>query len=318
MLTRITTQSVDANGRFDYWRQLFVASYLDQPCDSRTKGFRGELVRSATQDGVTFVNLRADPIVCDFGKRESGLMLLGYIRSGRLRVFHGRDETAELGPEDGLALFDCDQGVTTSSARHDMSYLVLPRSLAVAAMGEDPTPRDSAMRLLPKAGLAPILTAHLEALTVHSEHLDAVELQTALGAAGSLAVTLLATLRRITRLDADTLDDAFFASALRQIELNISNSAFTAGHLAALIGCSRSHLYRLFVRRRQTVAGHLRDLRLRRARMLLETHPTEPVGMIALHCGYPDLSAFGKAFRRHFSMTPSECRELACSASLPG
>jgi AraC-like DNA-binding protein len=308
---------VDADGRFDYWRQLFVASHLDRQRSSNTKDFRGDLKRSTTQDGITFVNLRADPIVCNFGRRESGLVLLGYVRSGYIRFNHGRDETAELRPEDGLALFDCDRRIVTSSARHDMSYLVLPRSLAVAAIGEDPTQRGTALRLLPRTGLTPILRAHLEALTVHGEQLDGLELQSALGAASSLAVTLLARLRRAARIDVDALDEAFFSSAHRQIELNIGNPGFMADNLAGLLGCSRSHLYRMFARRDKTVAGHLRETRLRRARTMLETYPAEPVGMIALRCGYPDLSAFGKAFRRHFGITPSECRESAQAALLP-
>jgi len=312
------TQSVGASDRFDYWRQLFVASYLDKPRHPDSGDFRGRLIRSTTHGNVTFVSHRADPIVSAFGRRESGLVLLGRIHSGRVRVFQNHGETADLGSGSGLVLFDCDRPATTYSTRYEMSHLVLPRSLVAAALGEDPVPRGMAARRIPDTGLAPILQAHLAALAEHGQNLNAVELQCALGAAGSLALTLLAGLGAATRLDDDTVDDALLASAERQIALNLGNPAFTADRLAGLLGCSRSHLYRLFARHGKTVAGRLREVRLRRARALLETHWGEPIGTIALRCGYPDLSAFGKVFRRHFGVSASDCRDAARSARRPG
>ncbi|MGO4124638.1 helix-turn-helix domain-containing protein [Inquilinus sp. YAF38] len=64
----------------------------------------------------------------------------------------------------------------------------------------------------------------------------------------------------------------------------------------------------MFATRDRTVAGDLREVRLRRARRLIETQPDRPIGLIAFDCGYTDLSAFGKAFKRRFGLGPSDWR----------
>jgi len=56
------------------------------------------------------------------------------------------------------------------------------------------------------------------------------------------------------------------------------------------------------------VGDCLHEIRLRHAGRLLETLPTEPIALIAFDSGYIDLSAFGKAFKRRFSLTPGDWR----------
>ncbi|MDB6178313.1 GlxA family transcriptional regulator [Paracoccus sp. Z330] len=56
-----------------------------------------------------------------------------------------------------------------------------------------------------------------------------------------------------------------------------------------------------------------RQLRLEAARRLLETGQ-DPVSEVATRCGWADHSAFARAFRQQFSMTPREWRLARCSA----
>ncbi|CAM5200379.1 HTH-type transcriptional activator RhaR [Castellaniella defragrans] len=307
---RITTRQVAPSDRLDYWRRFFTATFIDEsPDSSPPDGYRGELLRSDVDGGIAFVNINADPNVCHFGRRDSDLMLLGYVRSGR-GLIQQRREVSVVQPDSGLMLFDCGRPVSLSATRHDMSYLALPRSFVTAAMGVDPAACGGAAFKLPGGGLSPILRAHFDVMVAHGERLDAFEGRATIQAASALAVALLASAGR-RRLEDGMFDDALFTAACRYIELNVDNGALTTQGISAAVGCSRAHLYRLFARRDRTVAGYLRDLRLRRAYLLLETRPAQPIGAIAFLCGYTDLSAFDRAFRRKFGMTPGDCRQIA-------
>src|SRR5882757_1299241 len=216
------TVAIPRKDRFAYWRDLFIGSFIDRDRSLRASDFRGEIVSSVVPNGVTFSNLRADPLICTFGKRDSGLVLLGMVRQGAVGVRQGNDETAVMDARSGLILFDCDRPAVTSSTRYDLTYLALPRSVVTAAMGADPLPRGMAMRFLPNQGLAPILHAHLEAMSSHGLHLAPAESLAAMRAASDMALTLLSRLHPRGIADGEALDEALFTSARRFIEMNLA------------------------------------------------------------------------------------------------
>lgn len=310
---RISTRSVAAGDRLDYWRSQFQASYIDQPRACRGQGFESDMLASAPVGDVAFAHLRGDPVTCRFGTRASGLVLLGCVSAGVVAICHGHGhgQTVTVGPDGGLVLFDCDRPFTTSSQSYAMTYLALPRALVVRALGDDPVAPDEAVRILPSGMLADGLHRHLREMVVQGMDLAAGDANEAVRIARALAISLLAGLRPHWRSLPQSLDRALLDAARHQLRLHAGNPDFTAAQLAMALGCSRAHLYRLFERDGQTITGQLREYRLEHARQLLETRPGEPVGMIAMRCGYTDLSAFGKAFRRQFDLTPSECRHLA-------
>src|SRR5699024_8253954 len=148
---------------------------------------------------------------------------------------------------------------------------------------------------------------HLAAMARHGPSRDSTSAVNAVHTATALGVSLLAGLR--PRWPSQPLlDDALLTSAKHQLHLRAGDPELTAARIARSLGCSRAHLYRLFERQGETVTGHLREFRLQRARSLLATRPHESIGMIALYCGYTDLSAFGKAFRRRYGLTPTDFR----------
>lgn len=143
------------------------------------------------------------------------------------------------------------------------------------------------------------------------ERADATE---ALSTARGLAMTLLA--RRNPRRWSlpEAFDDALLVAARHLLDLYADNPDLTAEQVAAMLGCSRAHLYRVFARADATVAGNLRDARLRRAGRLLKSGSGTQIGEVAWCCGYADFSAFGKAFRRYFGMTPTDFRHQVAIA----
>lgn len=303
---RLTTSLVPVADRLNYWRDLFVCCDISRPETSGGGDFRGELLCCRDRDGVAFFHIRCDPIVCSFGRRKSGLVLVGNVRSGSFNVCHdGR--TTDLDSNSGLILFDCDRRLVVSSTRCELALVALPRPLVVSLLGRSSTLLDRAVVELPKNGLTPILLAQFETMSRYCAGLDATEAAAAMHATTSLAVAALSSIARSVHQE-NELGEYFFAAARRYIEAHASHHELTAAKIAAAIGCSRAHLYRLFADRSTHVGALLRDVRLTRAHTLIETHISRPVGLIAFDCGYSDLSAFGKAFKRRYGVSPGEYR----------
>lgn len=302
-----STREVPKDARFDYWRRLFSAPVLEHSPGVDRGDFSGELRRVVMSDGTGYSHLRVDSHQCRFGVRESDLILFGLVRSGSVHVRHGRDETIALDATSGVVLYDCGRRVTTSSSCNELTYLTLPRATVAAAIGGDPVPRGAAARLLGAGPLASGLRTFLHGLECDGAFRDA-NIAAAVGTARALALTALAGVQRRRRWWSDELDEALYVTACHQIMLRMDDPRLIARSIADTVGCSRAHLYRLFAARGETVAGRLHELRMQRAKRLLEAPAGPSIGAVALRCGYSDLSAFGKSFRREFGMAPNAWR----------
>jgi len=94
----------------------------------------------------------------------------------------------------------------------------------------------------------------------------------------------------------------------RYIEQHIALPDLGPDHLCKMFGLSRASLYRLF----EPIGGvtdYIRTRRLRTALRMLANDGKRTIGEIAYACGFADTSAFSRAFRNHFGMSPSEVRE---------
>ncbi len=84
------------------------------------------------------------------------------------------------------------------------------------------------------------------------------------------------------------------------------------GILARLAGISIPHFHRIFTRYAgENPAGYVRRMRLERAGRKLRAGAVN-ITEVALAAGYDTHAAFGKAFKQHFGLSPSEFRQLGC------
>ena len=85
--------------------------------------------------------------------------------------------------------------------------------------------------------------------------------------------------------------------------------------LAALAGFSVPHFHRIFTARvGENIASYVRRVRLERAGRKLRMGAVD-ITEVALAAGYDTHAAFSKAFKQHFGLSPSEFRQLGCSAA---
>lgn len=301
-----STLGVPANDRLGFWRQFPGGDHIVQPLGS-TGDFFGEFRTALTPAGIGYAELAVDPCVSRFGTNETDMLQLGLVTAGVMRIQHGRDERFVLYSGGEPVLFDGGRPLTTISTRIKLSYLRLSRAAVVAALGEDAVPRGMAIRCLPPGVLTSQLTACLRGLQ-HERTGDAMTVASAVRTARALALVNLANVRGAGHHWPGTLDAALYCAACHQLALRVAQPCVTAAAVAAVLGCSRAQLYRVFAARDDTIAGHLQQLRMQRATALLGARPQLVIGTIALRCGYAEPAAFAKAFRRRFGMTPTDWR----------
>ncbi len=90
------------------------------------------------------------------------------------------------------------------------------------------------------------------------------------------------------------------------------NENLTRQVLSSVAGFSVPHLHRIFIAATgESIIGYIRRMRMERAAHKLRFGAVD-ITEVALAAGYASHAAFGKAFRRHFGLTPSEFRQLGC------
>lgn len=82
--------------------------------------------------------------------------------------------------------------------------------------------------------------------------------------------------------------------------------------LAEVAGFSVPHFHRVFTATTgESAVGYVRRMRLERAGRKLRMGAVD-ITEVARAAGYESHAAFGKAFKGHFGLSPSEFRQLGC------
>src|SRR4026209_58246 len=116
--------------------------------------------------------------------------------------------------------------------------------------------------------------------------------------------------------DIQTLQEApeRIEEVMRYIREHI-NEPLNRERLAAVAGFSVPHFHRVFTAHvGESAASYVRGLRMERAGRKLRMGAVD-ITEVALAAGYDTHAAFGKAFKQQFGLSPSEFRQLGCSAA---
>ena len=85
--------------------------------------------------------------------------------------------------------------------------------------------------------------------------------------------------------------------------------------LAGIANFSVPHFHRIFTGCvGENIASYVRRIRLERAGRKLRMGAVD-ITEVALAAGYNSHAAFGKAFKQQFGLSPSEFRQLGCTAA---
>jgi AraC-like DNA-binding protein len=194
--------------------------------------------------------------------------------------------------------------------------LHLPRLTVEATLGDRIARLHG--KMLSPAGLAPMLRSQLVAVAKMAPRAGNAVRAAALDAVVDLALGVLRC-ELGTRLEDEANDDGLFAAAKVFIARHLGSPRLSPGLIAQHLHCSRAHLYRVFARHGETVAGHVREQRLRRAYALLAAPApdSKAIGDVAYRCGFEDPVHFTRLFRERFGQTPSAFRADGAAGDPP-
>lgn len=170
---------------------------------------------------------------------------------------------------------------------------------------------EAPLRLLPLGMPEPVLAMGYAQLLAGSPALSAPLLSSALSHLQELIAGMLApAIQSVQPLKHEATDIPRLALIRRDILARIDRSDLNLEQIARQHHLTPRQVQRLFAREGTCFSDVVREARLARAHAML-TDPRQHrrrVLEIALDSGFDDVSAFGRAFRRQFGLSPSEVR----------
>jgi AraC-like DNA-binding protein len=108
-------------------------------------------------------------------------------------------------------------------------------------------------------------------------------------------------------LDEKTGDPDFIEKAINTINELILSGQIDANHVAECLGMSLFQFrQRLTALTDETPQAFIQNIRMKRARHLLDNHPELNISEIATLCAYNDTPNFTRAFKKTFGVTPTQ------------
>ena len=306
-LVDLTTDGVAARERIDYWRDVVLRRTRPE-VPQRAQLFRAHL-RRIVLDEVELIEHAADAVVSGRSPGRTRFdggddIALELIRAGTSKLTHNGQHRLRSGD---LYLVDYARPLKTELTRHRASGVVLSRRKVREALGDDLSAL--AGHRVPARGLAAVLRAHMTTTLDEAPHMTAQDRVVATNAAAEMALAILQA-SRLGAADPDQFGDGLYQAACAVIDRACADPELSPERIALTVGCSRATLYRLFARRAQSVAASVWQARLERARRMLGS--AKSIGMtisdVALLCGFADMPAFTRMFKRRYGMTPREAR----------
>ncbi|MFC4298841.1 helix-turn-helix transcriptional regulator [Castellaniella hirudinis] len=318
VLERLHTHDVEPALRFDAWRERahqWVEMLPPQPgveLEAELTLLRG--------GGSVFGTMRSTAYEMKAAARRLAhapdMVVLVLMQAGELRRDAAPGERGRNGPG-SLGLYDpWRMGRYAYSEGSREAFLALPRSAVRAALGCDP----GNLAIAPAhCVLVPALADqlnHLARMTRQPHRIDAAEYA---GLLESTRMLALLALRNLGRHGMDLPDETEdlnrgrHAAAVRFMARELHRHDLDAAAIAQGVGCSRTRLYAAFAAQGVTIMGTLRDMRLQRARAMIEQAACPNLGAISWRCGFADQSGFSKSFKARFGARPSEWHRPARS-----
>ncbi len=305
-----SVEDLPATERFDAWREsiacIFDVELLDP---ARGRPFLAEV------DAAMFGNLmlartttraqewRRTPLVIG----QDGMdhyMVQFFLEGGQTMSI---DDVEIDCPEGSIIIYDLARDVTTRTSDFTNLSLIVPRDqLAPLLRSED----DQHGRVLsagdPMTGL---LKDHMVSLEKSSHNLTAERAQQLGPATTGLVAACLNGAVGDSPGQSEGIRLAQITVAKRVIEQNLSRPDLSVAFVSRQAGISRSRLYRMF-ESQDGIASYIRERRLRSALFMLADRNRFhlPVFDIAMRCGYASDTAFSRAFRKRFGISPTDVR----------
>lgn len=173
--------------------------------------------------------------------------------------------------------------------------------------GVDASILDLRARTFPAEPRIAVLRQYLLALWSDADALDGGS--DALGAviAQLLAVVLRAPASRSSAISPSNRNA--YTAMLEYVERHLSDPDLGTASISRCCGLAPRTVQDVFARMATTPTAYVTQLRLKKAWTLLIQHRQRSITEIAFDVGFNDSAYFSRRFRRHFGLSPLECRQ---------
>lgn len=315
-----STEDVEDGDRYAYWRESISCIFeVDAARDVREAGFNAEVdahmlgpvmlarTRSRRQHWARTPRLMARDGMDHYMVQlfESGGMFWEDTH-GSFRI-----------PDNGLVVFDLSRDVGSYTDDFTNLSLIIPRDMLSDGLEQ---PDDQHLRVLHGGEpMVALLRDHMLSLKRLAARMSARQAVTVAPATAGLAAACLNSTAGDNPEQRAGIAMAQLGRIRRFVEVHLSDPDLSADWIAVRAGVSRSKLYALFDSF-GGVAAYVRERRLRRALLIL-TDPAQarrPIYDIALDCGYGSDTAFSRAFRARYGVSPADARQSGAVPPQPG
>ncbi|MFF3215670.1 helix-turn-helix domain-containing protein [Streptomyces sp. NPDC002886] len=242
---------------------------------------------------------------------------LALISHGAFRISQRGSESVVAG---GLVLTDTSRPSEGVSAGGQGEAIVLQMPRPAVGLRPDRVDRLLARSLAADRGSGAVLADFLRTLLTHGPRCGPEELRGMGAIALDLATACLARhLGDLGEAPAEARAQETLQRIHRFIDNNLGDPDLTPQVIADRHSMSLRGLHALFADQPRSVAARIRESRLERAHADLARGETRsrPVQAIAARWGFSSATAFSRAFREAYGITPTEHR-AASTASAPG
>lgn len=313
-LYRANAQCFETTDRLDAWAAVAFDTLEFLGAEQSADSFQAELAW-ARANGGEFCSYTGSSYVARGRARtaQQASIVVVYLQRGLLEI-RGPGGLCHVVPEGTLVAFRSLADLRFHWTNVQEVHVVLP---PVRLKRADTALDDQPVVYLDATVVAPFLRNHLALLALRADRLDCAELAGVLDPVLELARVALYSSGRQASLKRAGL--GLYEAALDLIESHCHKPEFGVAALIRALGCSRAKLYRAFASQGCSVTSALRNIRLQRARQLIEAgSPDTSIGSLAYACGFVDQSAFGKMFRRQFGVSPGKWRRSVAAGVSPG
>ena len=309
-----TTRNVAPARQFDVWRDFVVDAHLHWDIHAIRCDRFPAFIRQGRFDGYRLVHLTAahGGVIgrrsrLQIAQDHEALYNLIYVAEGSQCLTLGEREM-RLGPGT-FGLWDSTQPMNfnTGEGLRQITFSVPRRRLDEALPGCE----DFCGQVMDaRSGIGKLFIDCMLALESSFGELSATEAREVLEATTEL---LVATLRAKLPAPAPRRAGDPLRPILAAVDRQLDDPGLTPLRIAQVHGISERHLYRLFAEAHTTPAAWIRHRRLERCRHDLISPSSRHRGVldIAARWGFFDASAFCRAFRQAYGVTPSQMRSQA-------
>ncbi|MCJ2087672.1 helix-turn-helix domain-containing protein [Methylobacterium sp. E-005] len=302
-----STHHIEPERAFDFWRTTALARFGDIARLRPKERFSAKRLTVVSADWI-LTHTISSPVGVTIRPRHID-------RSGRDMVVIGLAVDG-IGYQEqcgsGAQLWAGDVGflsrgqpmVAGAQSDYEEIRLALPRETFEARIG----PIDTLVgRSIRADGGSAAFGAFLRTVTASIAWMSEAEAEAAIDGALHLLGTLVGS--RTGEAGADLSRVAVESLARAQIARRIHDPNLDPAEIYAALGISRSSLYRAFAAS-GGIAAAIRDTRFDLARRRLEAPRDDAmkIATIAYACGFSDVPAFNRGFRRRFGLSPRDLR----------